>query len=86
MRTSALLNGGLIGFSIGFIAASLSLYRIVSLYLPAYAAAWQFKGVAIIGGVGLILGIVFELLERRKLKKQTAEEETKGPGKDDPAA
>jgi inner membrane protein involved in colicin E2 resistance len=79
MRTSALMNGGLIGFSIGFIAASLSLYRIVSQYLPAYAAAWQFKGVAIIGGVGLILGIVFEILERRKLKQQPEVEQSKGP-------
>jgi hypothetical protein len=70
MRTAALMNGGLIGFSIGFIAASLALYRIVSAYLPQFAVVWQFRGVAIIGGAGLILGIVFEIFERRRLKKQ----------------
>ena len=84
MRTSALMNGGLIGFSIGFIAASLALYRIVSAYLPQYAAIWQFRGVAIIGGVGLILGIVFEIFERRRLKKQPEAESDKSSSSDTP--
>ena len=75
MRTTALMNGGLIGFGLGFIAASLALYSIVSDYLPSYASAWQFRGVAIIGGLGLIIGIAFEIYERKKLKKQAEEEE-----------
>jgi ribosomal protein L17 len=38
------MNGGLIGFGIGFIAASLALHKIVSDYLPQYASTWQFRG------------------------------------------
>jgi hypothetical protein len=71
MRTTALMNGGLMGFGLGFIAASLALYRIVSDYLPQFATTWQFKGVAIIGGAGILIGIIFEIFERRRLKKQT---------------
>ena len=77
MRSSALMNGGLIGFGLGFIGASLALNRIVSDYLPAYASTWQFRGVAIIGGLGVLFGIGFELYERRRLKKQAEiDEET----------
>lgn len=69
MRTAALMNGGLIGFGLGFIAASLALHRVVSDYLPQYASTWQFRGVAIVGGLGLAFGIGFEIYERRRLKK-----------------
>ncbi len=48
--TSGLMNGALIGFGIGFIAASLALHRLVVDYLPEYATLWQFRGVAIVGG------------------------------------
>jgi inner membrane protein involved in colicin E2 resistance len=69
------MNGGLIGFGLGFIAASLALHRIVSDYLPQYASTWQFRGVAAVGGLGLLFGIGFEIFERRRLKKE-AETET----------
>jgi len=70
MRNTALMNGGLIGFGLGFISASLALYRLVSDYMPQYATTWYFQGIAIVGGVGLIIGIVFEVIERVKSKKQ----------------
>ena len=74
MRTTALMNGGLIGFGFGFIAASVALYRVVSDYMPQYATSWYFQGIAIVGGVGLLIGIVFEVLERiRSKKRQEAE-------------
>lgn len=74
MRTAVLMNGGLIGFGLGFIAASLALYRVVSNYLPQYASTWQFRGVAIVGGLGLAFGIGFEIYERRRLRKQSQAE------------
>jgi len=64
------MNGGLIGFGLGFIAASIALNRVVSEYLPLYASTWQFRGVAVVGGLGLIFGIAFEIYERNRLKKQ----------------
>ena len=70
MRTAALMNGGLIGFGLGFIAASLALHRIVSDYLPQYASTWQFRGVIGVGGLGLAFGIGFEIYERIRLKKE----------------
>lgn len=84
MRATALMNGGLIGFGLGFIAASFALYRIVSDYLPRYASTWQFRGVAIVGGLGLLFGIGFELYERSRLKKQAeAEAETEAEETED---
>ncbi|HLB27952.1 MAG TPA: hypothetical protein VJK47_01940 [Dehalococcoidales bacterium] len=74
MRGAALMNGGLIGFGLGFIAASLALHRVVSDYLPQYASTWQFRGVAIVGGLGLAIGIIFEIYERRRLKKEAETE------------
>ena len=74
MRGAALMNGGLIGFGLGFIAASLALHRVVSDYLPQYASTWQFLGVAIVGGLGLAIGIIFEIYERRRLKKEAETE------------
>ena len=76
MRSAALMNGGLIGFGLGFIAASIALHRIVSDYLPAYASTWQFRGVILVGGLGLLFGIGFEIYERIRLKKEAEEEET----------
>ena len=70
MRTTALMNGLLIGFGVGFISASLVLYRVVGDYMPQYATKWYFQGIAIVGGVGLAIGIVFEVWERIKSKKQ----------------
>jgi hypothetical protein len=70
MRTTALMNGGLIGFGLGFGLASLALYRVVSDYFPQYAKTWYFQGVAIVGGIGLAIGIGFEVFERTRSKRQ----------------
>ena len=70
MRTTTLMNGGLIGFGLGFILASLALYRVVSDYMPQYSTVWYFRGIAIVGGIGLVIGIVFEVIERIRSKKQ----------------
>ena len=70
MRNTSLMNGGLIGFGLGFIASSLALLRVVSDYIPQYAEIWYLQGVAIIGGIGLVVGIGFEVFERIKMKKQ----------------
>ncbi|MFC1958856.1 hypothetical protein ACFLV6_02965 [Chloroflexota bacterium] len=70
MRNIALMNGGLIGFGLGFIAASLALQRVVSDFVPQYATLWHFRGVAIVGGIGLAIGIGFEVFERVRMKKQ----------------
>ncbi len=64
------MNGGLIGFGLGFIAASLALQRVVSDFLPQYARLWHFQGIAIVGGIGLAVGIGFEVFERIRMKKQ----------------
>ncbi len=72
--TSSLMNGALIGFGIGFIAASLALQQLVVDYLPRYATIWQFRGVAIVGGVGLAVGLGFEIYERIKMRKRGGEE------------
>ena len=79
MRSAALMNGGLIGFGLGFIAASLALHRIVSDYLPAYASTWQFRGVILVGGLGLLFGLGFEIYERIKLNKEASAESEDGP-------
>ena len=70
MRNTALMNGGLIGFGLGFCLASLALYRVVSDYFPAYASTWYFQGIAIIGGIGIAIGIGFEAFERIRSRKQ----------------
>ena len=70
MRNDALMNGGLIGFGLGFILASLALYRVVSIVMPKYAAAWQFRGVIIIGVIGLAVGIGLEVYQRVKTKSK----------------
>ena len=70
MRNTAFMNGGLIGFGLGFILASLALYRVVSDYMPQYASSWWFTGIAIIGGAGLVIGIIFEAIERIKYRVQ----------------
>lgn len=75
MRNDALLNGGLIGFGIGFIFASTALYWVVRAVIPQYATLWHFKGVAVIGVIGLVVGIGMEILQRFREKRQ-AESET----------
>ncbi|MEE8414542.1 MAG: hypothetical protein V3R96_08315 [Dehalococcoidales bacterium] len=72
--TSGLMNGGLIGFGLGFIAASLALQRLIIDYLPKYATLWQFRGVLVVGGIGLVIGIGFEIYERIKMRKRLEEE------------
>ena len=72
--TSGLMNGGLIGFGLGFIAASLALQRLVIEHLPRFASQWYFQGVLVVGGVGMVIGIGFEVYERIKMKKQGEEE------------
>ena len=75
MRNTTLMNGALIGFGLGFILASIALYRLVSDYVPQYANTWYFQGIAIVGGAGLVVGIIFEIIERAKARKQTKETE-----------
>lgn len=70
MRNTAFMNGALIGFGLGFVLASLALYRVVSDYMPQYANTWWFQGIAIIGGAGLVVGIIFEAIERVRNRKQ----------------
>ncbi len=70
MRSDALMNGGLIGFGLGFIAASLALQRVVSEFIPQYATLWHFRGVVIIGGIGLAVGIGFEVFQRVRMKSK----------------
>lgn len=70
MRTTALMNGALIGFGLGFIGASLALYRVTGDYMPQFATPWYFRGIGIVGGVGLAIGIIFEIIERIKIKNQ----------------
>ena len=70
MRNTSLMNGGLIGFGLGFIAASLALLRLVGVFIPQYAEVWYLKGIFLIGGIGLVVGIGFEIYERMKARKQ----------------
>jgi hypothetical protein len=70
MRTTALMNGALIGFGLGFIGASLVLYRVAGDYIPQFATPWYIRGIGIVGGVGLAIGIVFEVIERFKNRNQ----------------
>ncbi len=70
MRGDALMNGGLIGFGLGFISASWALYRVVNEFIPQYATVWHFRGVAIIGGIGLAIGIGFEVFQRVREKSR----------------
>jgi len=72
--TSGLMNGGLIGFGLGFIAASIALQRLVIDHLPSYTSQWYFQGVFVVGGIGMAIGIGFEVYERIKMKKQGEEE------------
>ncbi|MFC1948674.1 hypothetical protein ACFLW0_00635 [Chloroflexota bacterium] len=75
MRGSALMNGGLIGFGLGFIGASLALYQLVATYIPKYTSTWHIRGIAIVGGVGLVIGIGLEVYERMRIKRESGEEE-----------
>lgn len=75
MRNTSLMNGGLIGFGLGFIASSLALHRLVNDYIPSYAEVWYLQGIAIIGGIGLVVGIAFEIFERMKIRRQREEVE-----------
>jgi hypothetical protein len=70
MRTTALMNGALIGFGLGFVGASLALYRVAGDYIPRFATPWYIRGIGIVGGVGLIIGIIFEIIERIKIRNQ----------------
>lgn len=70
MRSDALMNGGLIGFGLGFIAASLALHQVISEFIPQYATLWHFRGVVIIGGIGLAIGIGFEVFQRVRMKSR----------------
>ncbi len=64
MRSDALMNGGLVGFGLGLILASLLLRWQVGAVIPQDIWGWHLRGVAIFGGVALALGIGFEILER----------------------
>ena len=74
MRTDALMNGGLIGFGLGFIAASIALYWVVRGVIPEYATLWHFRGVIIIGVIGLAAGIGMEVFQRVRMKRGREEE------------
>ncbi|MFC2034127.1 hypothetical protein ACFLTT_01810 [Chloroflexota bacterium] len=75
MRSDALMNGGLIGFGLGFILASIALNRVVSTVIPQYAYLWHFRGVIIIGAIGLAFGIGFEIFQRVRMKRRLVQEE-----------
>ncbi len=75
MRTDALMNGGLIGFGLGFVAASIALYWVVRDVIPEYAMIWQFRGVIIIGAIGLAVGIGLEVFQRVRAKNRRELEE-----------
>jgi heme/copper-type cytochrome/quinol oxidase subunit 4 len=75
MRNTAIMNGALIGFGLGFILASIALYRLVADYVPQYANTWYFQGIAIVGGAGLVVGIIFEIIERVKARNKPEETE-----------
>ena len=75
MRNDALMNGGLIGFGLGFIAATFALLRVVGAATPEYLSLWHFKGVIIVGAAGLVVGIVFEVVQRVRMKRRQEEEE-----------
>jgi len=75
MRNDALMNGGLIGFGVGFISASLALYQVVSLVIPQYATIWHFRGVIVIGVIGLAVGIGLEVFQRIRMKRRSEVEE-----------
>ncbi len=77
MRNDALMNGGLIGFGLGFILASLALHRVVSTFIPQYATLWHFRGVIIIGAIGLAVGIGMEIFQRVRAKRR-GEAESQG--------
>ena len=75
MRNDALMNGGLTGFGLGFILASIALHRVVSVVIPQYATLWHFRGVIIIGVVGLAAGIGLEVYQRIRMKNRSEGEE-----------
>ncbi|MFC1864395.1 hypothetical protein ACFLYG_01015 [Chloroflexota bacterium] len=75
MRTDALMNGGLIGFGLGFIAASIGLLWVVRDIMPEYATLWHFRGVIIIGAIGLAAGIGMEVFQRVRMKRSDEMEE-----------
>lgn len=75
MRNDALMNGGLLGFGLGFIAASLALYRVVSTYVPQYSMQWHFRGVIIAGAIGLVVGVGLEIFQRRRMRREMEESE-----------
>ncbi len=75
MRNTALMNGALIGFGLGFLLASLALYRLVADYIPQFANTWYFQGIAIVGGAGLVVGIIFEIIERVKTRNKPEQTE-----------
>ena len=75
MRNDALMNGGLIGFGLGFILASIALHQVVSVAIPQYATLWHFRGVIIIGVIGLAAGIGFEVFQRVRMKRRGEVEE-----------
>jgi len=70
MRNDALMNGGLIGFGVGFIGAGLALHRVVSTVVPEYATLWYFNGIIIIGAVGLAAGVTIEIFQRIRARKR----------------
>ena len=74
MRNDALMNGGFIGFGLGFILATLALYFPIRDFLPQYVTIWQFRFVGIMGGIGLAVGIALEVFQRRKIRNSQERE------------
>ncbi|MFC2034871.1 hypothetical protein ACFLUJ_01980 [Chloroflexota bacterium] len=70
MRNDSLMNGGLIGFGVGFISASAALHRVVGEVIPQYATIWHFNGVIVIGVIGLVTGIGLEVFQRIRTKSR----------------
>ena len=74
MRNDALMNGGLIGFGLGFILASIALHQVVGVVIPQYATLWHFRGIIIAGAIGLAVGIGLEVFQRIRMKRRREEE------------
>ncbi len=70
MRNDSLMNGGLIGFGLGFILASIALYWVVRTVIPQYATLWHFRGVIIAGAIGLAVGIGLEVFQRVRMRRR----------------
>ncbi len=74
MRSAPLFNGGFIGFGLGLISSSLLFRWVGGSVIPNYPWAGYLRGIVIIGGIALAIGIVFEILERVGMRSKREDE------------